>query len=819
MRDSKSNIDKTTSSGIPDTDHFLDALAEADDVIAQAIRRKEAEEAIAETDRAVAELAAARKRASQGALASTGSHADSVPDPDGSGMVVRGSTGSKEKEHRTGSTGRNTEKPVPDTGKAEKTAQAHEKTAATAADTETAAKTVPDSEKDVTTASGSGKDAKTAPGSGSRNPGRKGRGSSGRRGHRWLRLLLVLFLCCGTILSVYLIRKYTPTNKRMSFTEYFGQMRSDEAAIVLQDRNLSARALVSDSGSLYVPYRIVRSCLNERFYWDEARSRMLFTTPVQTFEIPINSSSYSVIDGALTSDPTSEAVYKEIVLLRDDTGDRSSGADTPSMRSNSDAEEAFSVEESAANLYVSLQFLTEYTNVTWDYRPESQHVYLRSEWGDTLTSEAVKDAAVRYQGGIKSPILTDLNKGDPVMVLGQTEHWLRVLTADGYIGYVKANRMTAPAQIRIMNEGFTGPEYTSLASDEPVSLIWQMITTKDGNKTFDTATQSMSGITVISPTWFSLLDNDGNVESIGTKAYVKKAHAKGLQVWGLVSDFSPDMDTSAVLASTAARRNCIGQLIDLANTLGLDGINLDLEYMEKADALAYTQFVRELSIGCRLAGLVLSVDLVPPFDFNSYLNRKEIATVCDYLINMGYDEHYAGSAAAGSVASLPYEENAIRNLLAMGISPKKLISAVPFYTRIWYTSTDSDGTTYVNSEELSMGSVAATLDSWHLTPSWDAETAQNYVGWYTDDGVLCQIWIEDAESLQRKLLLIPKYELGGTAVWALGFERDSIWTTVTDTLSKTPEEAKTLEASLIAEKAAQAETAASSSQTETEGGS
>ena len=779
MQDQKNNNKYTTPSGTPDTDHFLDALAEADDVIAQAIRRREAEEAIAETDRAVAELAEARRRAAQKDRTESAVPEDSAPDeeraeplPDDTGKLSR---------------------PAADSGKAPKTAANSGKAPETAAD--------------------AGKDSKTpASASDARRSGKNKEdkdGGSGRRGHRWLRVLLALLVCAGTILAIYLIRKYTPTNKRMSYTEYFGQMQSDEAAIVLQDSNLSARAIVSDSGALYIPYGIVRSSLNERFYWDETRSEMLFTTPVQTYEIPINSSSYSVIDGALTSDPTSEAVYKEIVLLRDDTGNRTSGADSPSMRSGSSAESSFSVAESAANLYVSLQFLTEYTNVTYDYRPESQHVYLRSEWGDTLTSEAVKDAAVRYQGGIKSPILTDLNKGDPVMVLDQTEHWLHVLTGDGYIGYVKSNRMTAPAQTHIMNEGFTGPEYTSLASDEPVSLIWQMISTKDGNKTFDSATEAMSGITVISPTWFSLLDNDGNVESIGTKAYVKKAHAKGLKVWGLVSDFSPDMDTSLVLASTAARRNCIGQLLDLANTLGLDGINVDLEYMEEADALAYTQFIRELSIGCRLAGLVLSVDLVPPFDFNSYLNRKEIATVCDYLINMGYDEHYHGSSA-GSVASLSYEENAVKNLLAMGIPPRKLISAVPFYTRIWYTSTDSAGQTYVSSEELSMGAVAATLDSWNLTPSWDAETAQNYVAWYADDGTLCQIWIEDARSLQRKLLLIPKYELGGTAIWALGFETDSIWDTVADSIEKTPEEAAALEAQLIED------AAAAPSETETE---
>jgi spore germination protein YaaH len=132
----------------------------------------------------------------------------------------------------------------------------------------------------------------------------------------------------------------------------------------------------------------------------------------------------------------------------------------------------------------------------------------------------------------------------------------------------------------------------------------------------------MTGINVISPTWFALADNDGNVESLGSKTYVEEAHRKGLQVWGLVNDFSPDMDNSVMMASTAARRNCISQLTGYAKTLGLDGINVDFEHVDPGDAYTYTEFVRELSIACRRLSLVLSVDTYPPYSFNAYLNRN-----------------------------------------------------------------------------------------------------------------------------------------------------------------------------------------------------
>ena len=571
-------------------------------------------------------------------------------------------------------------------------------------------------------------------------------------------LIPLLLLCIAG--AVWLIVTLTPTSKRMTGAEYFGQMKENEAAIVLQDQILEERALVSEDGYVYLPYDLVRESLNERFFLDGENGQILFTTTSQTFEIPVGTSTYKIIDGALEEDPASEAEYEKVIVLSGD----------------------------ADALYLSLDFLAQYTDIAFTYDKDTQHVFIRNQWGETLTAESAKEAAVRYRGGIKSPIVADLLKGETVIVLEEEKHWLKVLTQDGYIGWVKSNRMTQPVTEDQKNEGFTPVEYPSIAMEDKVALVWHMISNQDDNKSLSQATDSMSGINVISPTWFSLADNEGNVDSRGSKSYVDEAHRRGLQVWGLVDDFSPDMDNSVMLASTAARRNCISQLIGYAKTLALDGINIDFEHIDPGDAYTYTEFVRELSIACRLSSIVLSVDSYPPYDFNAYLNRPEIAAVSDYLINMGYDEHYVGSDP-GSVASFGYEEGAITNLLLAGVPADKLISAVPFYTRIWYTSMDDEGNTHINSEELTMNAVSATLESWNLTPDWDPVSAQNYVAWYTDDGVLCEIWIEDAESLERKALLVSANDLAGCAIWVLGFQNDGVWSVIDENISLPKEEA------------------------------
>ena len=241
-----------------------------------------------------------------------------------------------------------------------------------------------------------------------------------------------------------------------------------------------------------------------------------------------------------------------------------------------------------------------------------------------------------------------------------------------------------------------------------------------------------------------------------------------------MSNFSADVNTATLLASTQARRKMVNYLVDEALRLGIEGINLDFEYIREECGYSYVQFVRELSIACRKNQLVFSIDVPVPMDFNLHFNRKELGTVADYIIIMGYDEHYVGSETAGSVASIGFEENGIIGTLE-DVPAEKIISGVPFYTRIWYTVTDAEGTTHVNSEAIGMDTVDRTLETYGVTPVWDEETAQYYAAWTTEDGVLCEIWMEEEESLARKARLVSRYGLGGIAAWVLGFERSSVW--------------------------------------------
>ena len=45
------------------------------------------------------------------------------------------------------------------------------------------------------------------------------------------------------------------------------------------------------------------------------------------------------------------------------------------------------------------------------------------------------------------------------------------------------------------------------------------------------------------------------------------------------------------------------------------------------------------------------------------------------------------------------------------------------------------------------------------------------------------MWIEDNESFSKKIELVNKYNLAGSAYWRKGFESESIWNVIKNSLN------------------------------------
>lgn len=536
-------------------------------------------------------------------------------------------------------------------------------------------------------------------------------------------VLVILVAILGIVTHV--VMKYIPSSEKMDLNEYYGEMADGEIALVIGTEKMEERGLV-DGDRVYLPLDVVNTYLNQRYYWDSANQQILYATPSE-----LTSASAS-----------SEAGDK--VWVKDD------------------------------KVYLNLTYVQEYTDLDAYITKDPYRIAIQYKFKNVKTVTVKKNTSIRYRGGIKSAILTSVKKGTKLRLIEEMENWDQVATDDGYIGYIDKKKV-GEAEKTKFERSFKREQYSYLTMDSKVNMVWHQVTSTDANAYFADATANMTGVNVISPTWFYLTDTSGNIASIASADYVSQAHEKGLQVWGLIDNFTQEVSTTETLSSTAARQNIISQLIQAAQDVGMDGINVDFESLSEDVGTHFLEFLRELSIECHKNNLVLSVDNPVPEDFTSHYDRAEQGRVVDYVIIMGYDEHYVGSEA-GSVASLPWVEQGIQDTLKE-VPAKRVINAIPFYTRLWRTTGGN-----VTSEAIGMDQAQQTIADNNVETYWDKTTSQNY-GKYDIDNSTYQIWLEDAQSVAEKVKLVSKYDLAGVSAWKLGFENSGIWQVISDNLN------------------------------------
>ena len=536
-------------------------------------------------------------------------------------------------------------------------------------------------------------------------------------------VLVILVAILGIVTHV--VMKYIPSSEKMDLNEYYGEMTDGEIALVIGTEKLEERGLV-DGDRVYLPLDVVNTYLNQRYYWDSANQQILYATPSE-----LTSASAS-----------SEAGDK--VWVKDD------------------------------KVYLNLTYVQEFTDLDAYITKDPYRIAIQYKFKNVKTVTVKKNTSIRYRGGIKSAILTSVKKGTKLRLIEEMENWDQVATDDGYIGYIDKKKV-GEAEKTKFERSFNREQYSYLTMDSKVNMVWHQVTSTDANAYFADATANMTGVNVISPTWFYLTDTSGNIASIASADYVSQAHEKGLQVWGLIDNFTQEVSTTETLSSTAARQNIISQLIQAAQDVGMDGINVDFESLSEDVGTHFLEFLRELSIECHKNNLVLSVDNPVPEDFTSHYDRAEQGRVVDYVIIMGYDEHYVGSEA-GSVASLPWVEQGVQDTLKE-VPAKRVINAIPFYTRLWRTTGGN-----VTSEAIGMDQAQQTIADNNVETYWDKTTSQNY-GKYDIDNSTYQIWIEDAQSVAEKVKLVSKYDLAGVSAWKLGFENSGIWKVISDNLN------------------------------------
>ncbi|MDD4504401.1 MAG: S-layer homology domain-containing protein [Clostridiaceae bacterium] len=349
-------------------------------------------------------------------------------------------------------------------------------------------------------------------------------------------------------------------------------------------------------------------------------------------------------------------------------------------------------------------------------------------------------------------------------------------------------RYTVKKMIYLKNIGDSWVVYNSIpefsddfSSGKKINLTWHYI----WNNTPDMSNvKKIDGLNVVSPTWFTLANENGDLEDRGSVSYSSWAHKNGYKVWALVDNKFNSELTNKLLGDVSARTRFINNLISHAKKYKLDGVNIDFENMYIKDKNAFTQFMKELSKQTKANGLVLSVDvsiIAVNSNWSESFDRAALSKVVDYVALMTYDQHWGGSPVSGSVAQLSWVEQSLKKVLAE-VPKEKLLLGVPFYTRLWKEEyVNGSSKPVVTSKAISMEEAERTIGENKAAKTWDAASGQYYVE-YKKDNATYKIWLEDEMSIKLKAELVNKYSLAGIASWKYGLEKPAVWNVIAKTI-------------------------------------
>ena len=406
-----------------------------------------------------------------------------------------------------------------------------------------------------------------------------------------------------------------------------------------------------------------------------------------------------------------------------------------------------------------------------------------------------KKTAVKYKTTYFSKNIEKVAENDKLVIAEVTENtlptgWVKVRTQNGKIGYIEEK------YLKDIKEERKEKVYEKQINGK-ISLAWEYFS--EYAKAPNNAGIKYDGVNVVSPSFFYLkLENTEKenltksdvetqaiiLENVGNEGteYINWAKNNGYKIWPKVSNdtLATTIDEfSVIINDYELRKKLIDDILNYVEKYNLDGINLDFEYMYHTDKEAFSKFVIELAPQLRNKGVCLSVDVTAPDGSENWslcYNRHLIGEIADYIVYMGYDQY--GTNTIGTTSGFGWVERSINKFLNQEEVPaEKIILALPFYTKLWKTK----GEETIGSSVVGIKNVNSKIPE-NATKEWKEDLQQYYIQ-YEQNGYTYKMWIEDNESFSKKIELVNKYNLAGSAYWRKGFESESIWNVIKNSLN------------------------------------
>ncbi len=539
--------------------------------------------------------------------------------------------------------------------------------------------------------------------------------------------LIVVIICLYSLIGVL---------RTADFKKYYGTQKVLFINITNEEAVLPSE-IKYENGEIYLPFDLVKENIDGNIYRTEEKDRIIITTPQSVIRLRSEDNKAYLNGNAL-----------ELNMPVYDTE------------------------------YLPSSVLEQFYPVDLSYNEENNTLTLTYTDRQYLKGTIKKATYLKYTPEGLSLNVRKLKKGDEVKALAQGDKYTLVTTSDGLCGYILTSRISDMTAIE-PTAPEVEPKQVWTCTDGKANIVFDQVTNSTANTNYERI-PIREGVDVICPTWFSFENTNGDIRNLADRAYVDNAHKQGIKVWGLLTDNFSSEISHAVLSDPDTREHVIKQLLAYSSLYNLDGINIDFEAVPKEDGELFVQFLRELAPMLHNEGLTLSADFFVPKAWTYHYQRGKCAEVLDYVIVMGYDQHYSGSDKAGSNAEISWSREAITATLAQNVPKEKLILGIPFYTRVW---TINNETGELSQKAMGMKAAKDFMTEKGGIIKWNEEAGQNYAE-VKDAFNTYKCWFEDTDSLKLRLELVWEYDIAGTAAWKSGLETSDVWGVLKDELKK-----------------------------------
>ncbi len=300
-------------------------------------------------------------------------------------------------------------------------------------------------------------------------------------------------------------------------------------------------------------------------------------------------------------------------------------------------------------------------------------------------------------------------------------------------------------------------------------------------------------------------DDQGYLTFISDKAsdIFKKAHATNTRVVLTVTQMD-NYSIASLLDNPDAQANAISQIVTEVKNRGIDGVNVDFEYVgDPGDGYRteFTNFVSNLTDKLHQqvpnSKVTVSVYALSVRDPKLY-NIASLAKHTDGIFMMAYDFAGVGADNAMPTAPLygynqgkyPYDVSTAVNDFLKVMPSEKLILGVPYYGYnylVYQPQVNSQTLPYwtwkgqpmTQTYSIAQDDIQPTMDGVDAyTTGWDAVGDVGYKAYHdTYNDTWRMIFVEDTKSLGMKYDFAKNKNLAGIGIWALGFDdgKKELW--------------------------------------------